>query len=714
MTAKLKNPATTTIITDNLVKNNSENFETEIQAKKPRFSLEYNTKEEENLNNICFDNKQQQQKFYSLNDNELKKEINNQNSFEKTFSQAKTKFLGSLIRSKTNGDNEYFKDGGGTFRQRKDTINPCDDPEIFREKLFDNEREGGFGWIRGVLIRCILCIFGATLFLRMSWIVGQAGLILGIFVIILSFIVVIITAISMSAIATNGEVKSGGCYYLISRSLGPEFGGSIGLILYVANTVNASMNCVGLAEACVEVLKNSFNFSLIDGGINDVRIYASLICLILQLIIFVGTEFENRMQLALLGTICLTLISHLIGTFLPLNEYQLKRGIVGYSLAALFDNLGPEFRNVPDAIYGSFNWASIGIIHMFGIYFPAMTGIMAGANMSGDLRDPSKSIPKGTFCAIGITTLAYGWCMVITALTTVRDATGNSLPEYDKHLNRFIPPECRLNDTCHFGLANDYQVMTLQGAWEPLIFVGVFATSLSSVSGCLIGAPRIFQALCGDKLFPFIHPFAKGNGKNNDPFRAYFLTLLIALSVIMIGELNPIADLISNFFLAAFAITNFACFDASIAKSPGFRPGFRFYNKWLSLFGSILCVCIMFMLNWLTSLVTFFVFFLLFVFIKYNKSHINWGTSTDANRYRRALNSLLKISRTEDHVKNYRPQLLVLTGNPVARQALVDFAYCISNGRSLLLCGHVTPHQSSVQATDLIRKLNNRLENIFF
>nr|CAD2122133.1 unnamed protein product [Meloidogyne enterolobii] len=339
---------------------------------------------------------------------------------------------------------------------------------------------------------------------------------------------------------------------------------------------------------------------------------------------------------------------------------------------------------------------------------------MAGANMSGDLRDPSKSIPKGTFCAIGITTLAYGWCMVITALTTVRDATGNSLPEFDKHLNRFIPPECRLNDTCRFGLANDYQVMTLQGAWEPLIFVGVFATSLSSVSGCLIGAPRIFQALCGDKLFPFIHPFAKGNGKNNDPFRAYFLTLLIALSVIMIGELNPIADLISNFFLAAFAITNFACFDASIAKSPGFRPGFRFYNKWLSLFGSILCVCIMFMLNWLTSLVTFFVFFLLFVFIKYNKSHINWGTSTDANRYRRALNSLLKISRTEDHVKNYRPQLLVLTGNPVARQALVDFAYCISNGRSLLLCGHVTPHQSSVQATDLIRKLNNRLENIFF
>uniref|UniRef100_A0A183C0Y5 SLC12 domain-containing protein n=1 Tax=Globodera pallida TaxID=36090 RepID=A0A183C0Y5_GLOPA len=434
--------------------------------------------------------------------------------------------------------------------------------------------------------------------------------------------------------------------YNISRSLGPEFGGSIGLILYIANTVNASMNCVGLAEAMVRLLKDDYGIQLIDGGINDIRIYAICTCLLLQAIIFIGTEFENKTQLALMGTIWVCIVSHFVGTLLPLNEVQRHRGVVGFSFGVLLDNLWPDFRNGKT------------FITMFGVYFPAMTG---------DLKDPSKSIPRGTFWAIAITTLTYLWCMVVTAMTTLRDANGYSEPELHPVTHRYIPASCRANITCKFGLANDYDVMTLQGAWAPLITVGVFSTTLSSASGCLIGAPRIL--LC--------------HRKTNDPFRAYILTLLIAISAIMIGELNSIADLISNFFLAAFAITNFACFDASAAKSPGFRPGFRFYNKWLSLFGSALCVLIMFVLNWLTSLVTFLVFFVLFVFIKHNKSHINWGTSTEANRYRRALNSLLKISRTEDHVKNYRPQLL-------------------------LLCGHIVPHRSSVQATALIRSLNNR------
>lgn len=159
-------------------------------------------------------------------------------------------------------------------------------------KEVDVERvvvDKGFGWIQGVLIRCILNILGATLFLRMSWIGGQAGIgivivdphlmiccfsVVGMCVIMLAFAVVVLTTISMSAICTNGMVKGGGVYYLISRSLGPEFGGSIGLILYIANVVNASMNCVGLAESVVAILHEYIGFSLIDGGINDVRLYA--------------------------------------------------------------------------------------------------------------------------------------------------------------------------------------------------------------------------------------------------------------------------------------------------------------------------------------------------------------------------------------------------------------------------------------------------------
>ncbi|KAI1725052.1 solute carrier family 12 domain-containing protein [Ditylenchus destructor] len=559
---------------------------------------------------------------------------------------------------------------------------------------FDSSTAGGFGWVKGVLVRCILCIFGATLFLRMSWIAGQAGILLGFMIILLSFLVVLITAISMSAIATNGEVKNGGCYYLISRSLGPEFGGSIGLILYIANTVNASMNCVGLAETIVPILK-AYGITLFDGGINDVRIYGLATCLVLQAIIFIGTEFENKTQMALMFSIIVSITSHFVGTLLPTTEIQRNHGVVGYSLSVFLDNMLPAFSNKES------------FISSFGIYFPAMTGIMAGANMSGDLRDPSTSIPRGTFWAIAVTTVAYTWCMLIPAASTIRDANGVSPPVWNESTGHYMMPPCHFTDSCEFGLRNDYQIMTMQGAWSPLIIVGIFATTLSSASGCLIGAPRIFQALCADKLFPFIHPFAKGHGKTNDPFRAYILTFLIASGVILIGELNLIAELITNFFLAAFAITNFACFDASAAKSPGFRPGFVYYNKWLSLFGSILCVLIMFVLSWQMSLITFLLFIVLFLFIKNNKMHINWGSSTEANRYRKAFNSLVKITHAEEHVKNYRPQLLVLTGNPAARQALVDFANCITNGQNLMLCGHIIPHRSSVSATAVIRKLNH-------
>uniref|UniRef100_A0A915AH58 Solute carrier family 12 member 3 n=1 Tax=Parascaris univalens TaxID=6257 RepID=A0A915AH58_PARUN len=497
---------------------------------------------------------------------------------------------------------------------------------------------GTFGWITGVLLRCILGILGATLFLRMSWLGGQAGLLLGMCVILLSFVVAILTAISMSAIATNGEVKGGGCYYLISRSLGPEFGGSIGLIFYVANTVNASMNCVGLAEAAVFVLKG-YGWKLIDGDINDVRIYAFAVCLLLQCIIFIGTQFESKTQILLLVSLTLAIATNIVGTFLPPSTYQAERGITGYSWATTYANLLPDFRNGQT------------FITVFGVYFPAMTGIMAGASMSGDLKDPSTSIPRGTILAIVITTCVYAIAMVLTTITVVRDATGVSLPQFSDVTGRFIPPKCATTFTCPYGIANDYQIMLLQGAFTPLVIMGIFASTLSSASGCLIGAPRVFQALCGDGIYPYLEFFGKGHGSHNEPYRAYVVTFIIASVMIFIGDLNVISIIITNFFLAAFAITNFACFDATQANSPGFRPGFRFYNKWLSLFGSVLCISMMFMLSWVTALITFGIFVLLFIYIRTNKSDINWGSSTQANSYRNALMGLLKLSQIEEHVK---------------------------------------------------------------
>uniref|UniRef100_A0A914CRG4 Amino acid permease/ SLC12A domain-containing protein n=1 Tax=Acrobeloides nanus TaxID=290746 RepID=A0A914CRG4_9BILA len=164
------------------------------------------------------------------------------------------------------------------------------------------------------------------------------------------------------------------------------------------------MNIVGLSEAIVSILED-YNYKLIDGDIHDIRIYSLVICLILQSIIFIGTKFETRTQIVLMITIVISLISHFVGTFLP-NDYQRERGVVGYSPDVLWHNLWPDFRRDES------------FITVFGIYFPAMTGIMGGANMSGDLKTPSKSIPKGTLPAILITTLTYAMTMIITSATT--------------------------------------------------------------------------------------------------------------------------------------------------------------------------------------------------------------------------------------------------------------------------------------------------------
>jgi hypothetical protein len=155
--------------------------------------------------------------------------------------------------------------------------------------------------------------------------------------------------------------------------------------------------------------------------------------------------------------------------------------------------------------------------------------------------------------------------------------------------------------------------------------------------------------------------------------------------------LNTIAPIISNFFLCSYALINYACFDASFAHSPGFRPSFKYYNMWVSLVGAGMCISVMFVVSWSTALLTFFFFALIFVYLAHRKPDVNWGSSTQAHSYRNALQYVTKLERTDEHVKNYRPQILVLSGNPAARPGLADFAYSITKGSSLMRCGYVVP-----------------------
>lgn len=152
-----------------------------------------------------------------------------------------------------------------------------------------------FGWFKGVMMRCLLNIWGVMLFLRLSWVVGQAGILQGCFLILTTSTVTTITTLSMSAISTNGIIKGGGTYYMISRSLGPQFGAAIGLIFSLANAVACAMYVVGFCESMMDLLK-SFDVSIVDGGIQDVRIIGSITIFILLLIVVIGMEWEAKVR----------------------------------------------------------------------------------------------------------------------------------------------------------------------------------------------------------------------------------------------------------------------------------------------------------------------------------------------------------------------------------------------------------------------------------
>ncbi|XP_064474706.1 solute carrier family 12 member 2-like [Ornithodoros turicata] len=534
-----------------------------------------------------------------------------------------------------------------------------------------------FGWIQGVLVRCLLNIWGVMLFLRLSWVVGQAGIGLAVAVILLASTVTMLTTLSMSAICTNGEVRGGGTYYMISRSLGPEFGGAIGLIFALANAVAVAMYVVGFAETVQAVMGRSGMF-IVDADMNDIRIISCATVVVLLCIALVGTEWESKAQVGLLVILLSAMVDFVVGSFLPPTEDQIEKGFLGWSGTIGLDNFSPDFRKGES------------FFSVFSVFFPAATGILAGANISGDLRDPQKAIPKGTLLAIFITTLSYVGFAIIAGLCVVRDASGfynGTDPEIV--INELANCTGFPEDSCPYGLMNYFQVMEMVSAYGPLVIAGVFAATLSSALASLVSAPKVFQALCNDKLFPYIHWFGKGYGKNNEPRRGYVLAFGISLACCAIGELNAIAPIISNFFLAAYCLINFSCFHASFTRMPGFRPAFRYYNLWASLLGAILCLSVMFVTNWPTALGTFAIILGLYIFIYHRKPDVNWGSSTQAQTYLDALNSVVKLNTVKDHVKNYRPQLLVLTGNPVDRLPLVDFAHLLTKKLSLMICGEV-------------------------
>uniref|UniRef100_A0A8K9VE04 Solute carrier family 12 member 1 n=1 Tax=Oncorhynchus mykiss TaxID=8022 RepID=A0A8K9VE04_ONCMY len=556
-----------------------------------------------------------------------------------------------------------------------------------------------FGWIKGVLVRCMLNIWGVMLFIRLSWVFGQAGWGLGIVVIALSCVVTTVTGLSMSAICTNGVVRGGGAYYLISRSLGPEFGGSIGLIFAFANAVAVAMYVVGFAETVVDLLKEN-NAIMID-ELNDIRIIGCISVVLLLGISVAGMEWEAKAQIGLLIILLVAIVNVFVGTGIPASTDKKSKGFFNYDAKIFMENLPPDFRDGET------------FFSVFAIFFPAATGILAGANISGDLKDPQDALPKGTLLAILITGVTYLGVALCVSATVVRDATGNIndtiATGMDMFCNGSNTAACEQGwnfsscdvSSCKFGSMNNFQVMTMVSGFGPLITAGTFSATLSSALASLVSAPKVFQALCKDNIYTALKFFAKGHGKNNEPIRGYVLTFIIAVAFIIIADLNVIAPIISNFFLASYALINFSCFHASYAKSPGWRPAYRYYNMWLSLFGAVLCCGVMFVINWWAALLTYAIEIFLYVYVTVKKPNVNWGSSTQAVTFVSAVNNALSLTGVEDHVKNFRPQCMVLTGAPKNRPALLDLAHCFTKNYGLCLTCEVFVGPRTETLTDV-------------
>uniref|UniRef100_A0A3P8WSF9 Solute carrier family 12 member 3 n=1 Tax=Cynoglossus semilaevis TaxID=244447 RepID=A0A3P8WSF9_CYNSE len=453
------------------------------------------------------------------------------------------------------------------------------------------------------------------------------------------------------------RVCPGGAYYLISRSLGPEFGGSIGLIFAFANAVAVAMYVVGFAETVVEMLNDVD--ALMTDELNDIRIVGTLTVILLLGISVAGMEWEAKAQIVLLIILLGAIANYFIGTFMPTKNKEPK-GFFGYKTAIFIENLSPDFRDEET------------FFSVFAIFFPAATGILAGANISGDLTDPQSAIPKGTLLAILITGVTYVAVAISTGSCIVRDATGDHNDTVIDTVN-CTDAVCTLGydfsickeGGCQYGLMNNFQVMSLVSAFGPLITAGIFSATLSSALASLVSAPKVFQALCEDNIYPGLGVFAKGYGKNNEPLRGYVLTFCIGLAFILIAELNIIAPIISNFFLASYALINFSVFHASLANSPGWRPSFKYYNMWVSLAGAVLCCVVMFVINWWAALVTLLIVLALYVYVSYKKPDVNWGSSTQALMYNQALIHSLNLTAVEDHVKNFRSVCFCSRGGAV-------------------------------------------------
>ncbi len=476
------------------------------------------------------------------------------------------------------------------------------------------------GTFAGVFTPSILTIIGIILFLRLGYVVGSSGLARALQIILLANLISVLTTFSVSAIATNFKVKGGGDYYLISRTLGLGYGGSIGIVLFLAQSVSIGFYCVGFGEAIA---------ALVSGNHMMAQLIAAIALAALFIVTWLGADLATRFQYVVMGLLVVAILSFVLGAL----------GRWDFALLA---------RNVRAPADVPPFWV------VFAIFFPAVTGFTQGVSMSGELRDPGKSIPLGTFLAVGTSIVVYVGVAILFA---------GSVP-----LAR---------------LATDYGVMRTDAAAGWLIDVGVVAATLSSALASFLGAPRILQSLAADRIFPLLRPFAYGVGADLNPRRGVLLAGAIGLAVVALGDLNAIAQVVSMFFLVSYGLVNYATYFEASAASPSFRPTFRWYHRNLSLAGLLACLGVALAIDVWSALTAVAILFAIFQYLKFRGIPARWADSRRSHHLKQAREHLIAAAGEPEHARDWRPYVLAFSDSPGRRARLVRLASWIEGGSGM-------------------------------
>ncbi len=478
------------------------------------------------------------------------------------------------------------------------------------------ENPNGFGTFAGVFTPSILTILGVIMYLRFGWVVGNVGLIGTLAIVTLSTLITFLTALSIASIATDQKVKIGGAYYMISRSLGIETGGAVGIPLFIAQALSVALYTIGFAESFVNVFPQ-FNE----------KVVGLIVTAVVGMLALLSARIAIRSQFFIMAAIAISLLSLIFGK--PLEETTIE-------------------------MFGAADRYSEPFWEVFAVFFPAVTGIMAGVNMSGDLKNAARSIPRGTFAAIGVGYLIYMALPIILASRV--DA---------------------------LTLIEDPLIMRRISFWGDAILLGVWGATLSSAIGSILGAPRVLQALARDGVIPRrMKWLAKGSGKDDSPRRGTIVTLALALLAVYFGNLNLVAPILTMFFLTTYGVLNISAGLERFLGSPSFRPVFK-VHWFLSLLGAVGCVWVMLLINALATAAAAIFIILVFIWLERRELSTAWGDVRQGMWMAMVRAGLLRLKRESDP-KNWRPHILVLSGAPTHRWHLIALANDLTQNRALM------------------------------